>query len=333
MLWPIALKETAYVLNKLNISADERSNEARFFGIDGDMFDKSMFHVFGGPTFVLEAKLQSRVAGVPKWDPRYCMGIYVGHSPSHSGSVALVLNPKTGHVSPQYHVIFDESFTTVPYMNEHQVPPNWSDLVTNSRELVTDEQFDLAKTWLASTVSQEQEAPSGVHTMNNHPETSGSNLILDEQTLDVQTTINEYRNTDNSLENNTDTQTDRTSMQPFPSQQLTQLSPASEGDSVNKATRMINLETSGLRRSARLQEQTNSLTSDSTGPTITAYTTSSRNISRLGSSRTKKKLSFFSVFCSIRALWSFATSCMPHYHNNKCHFFAARISNDYKRVN
>ena len=66
-------------------------------------------------------------------------GIYVGHSPSHSGSVALVLNPKTGHILPQYHVVFDESFTTVPYMNEHQVPPNWSDLVTNSRELVTDE--------------------------------------------------------------------------------------------------------------------------------------------------------------------------------------------------
>ena len=28
------------------------------------MLDKSMFHVFGSPTFVLEAKLQSGVAGV-----------------------------------------------------------------------------------------------------------------------------------------------------------------------------------------------------------------------------------------------------------------------------
>ena len=106
MLWPFALKEAAYRLNKLNISTDGRSNEARFFGIDGDMFNKSMFHVFGSPTFVLEAKLQSGVAGVPKWDPRSRMGIYVGHSPSHSGSVALVLNPKTGHVLPQYNVFF-----------------------------------------------------------------------------------------------------------------------------------------------------------------------------------------------------------------------------------
>ena len=160
-------------------------------------------------------------------------------------------------------------------MNEQQVPPNWYDLVTNSREFVTNEQFNLAETWLSSTMSQETEAPSGVHTMNNHPETSGSNLILDEQTLDVQATTNKYRTTDSSLDNNTDTQIDRPLMQHLPSQQLTQLSPASEGDSVNKAPRMINLETTGLQRLARLQEQNNSLISDSTGPTITAYTMSS----------------------------------------------------------
>jgi len=66
MLWSFALKEAADRLNKLIISSDGRSNEARFFGIDGDLFDKSVFHVFGSPTFVLEAKLQSGVAGVPK---------------------------------------------------------------------------------------------------------------------------------------------------------------------------------------------------------------------------------------------------------------------------
>ena len=33
-------------------------------------------------------------------------------------------------------------------MNKIQVPPNWADLVKNSRELVMDEQYDLAATWL-----------------------------------------------------------------------------------------------------------------------------------------------------------------------------------------
>ena len=72
-------------------------------------------------------------------------------------SVALILNPRTGHVSPQFHVVFDDNFTTVPYMNKNQVPPNWANLVESSREDVTVEQYDLANTWLASTLEQNSE--------------------------------------------------------------------------------------------------------------------------------------------------------------------------------
>ena len=38
--------------------------------------------------------------------PRSLTWIYLGHSPFHYGSVALVLNPETGHVSHQLHVVF-----------------------------------------------------------------------------------------------------------------------------------------------------------------------------------------------------------------------------------
>ena len=44
------------------------------------------------------ARLQSNLKGVPKWEPRSRLGIYVGHSPAHVGSVGLVLNLKTGLV-------------------------------------------------------------------------------------------------------------------------------------------------------------------------------------------------------------------------------------------
>jgi hypothetical protein len=67
--------------------------------------------------------------------------------PSHPGSVALVLNPKTGHVSPQFHVVF-ESLSTVPYMAKSEVHPNWADLIKKTTEKVTNEDNDLAKTWL-----------------------------------------------------------------------------------------------------------------------------------------------------------------------------------------
>ena len=60
----------------------------------------------------------------PKWDPRSRVGIYLGHSPTHAGSVALVLNPKTLYVSPQYHVVFDDHFTTVPSMRDGSIPDN-----------------------------------------------------------------------------------------------------------------------------------------------------------------------------------------------------------------
>ena len=32
---------------------------------------------------------------------------------SHSTNVGLILNPETGHISPQFHVVYDELFSTV----------------------------------------------------------------------------------------------------------------------------------------------------------------------------------------------------------------------------
>jgi len=153
-MWPFALKEAAYRLNRLTIDSDGRSNEVKFFGVDHNFVDPALFHVFGSPCFVLNTRLQSGPAGVPKWEPRSRLGIYVGHSPSHARSVALVLNSRTGHVSPQFHVVFDDTFSTVPFMDQSQVPSNWSDLVENSRELVTDEQYELANIWLTDTLEQ-----------------------------------------------------------------------------------------------------------------------------------------------------------------------------------
>ena len=92
------------------------------------------FYTFGCPVYVLDSRLQDAGGpGIPKWEPRSRLGIYVGHSPYHAGSVALVLNPKTGLVSPQFHVIFDDDFSTVPHLRAGTVPENWSDLVQNSR--------------------------------------------------------------------------------------------------------------------------------------------------------------------------------------------------------
>ncbi len=76
----------------------------------------------------LDSRLPLGIAGPPKWDPCSRLGIYVRHLPSHAGSVALVLNPRTRHVSPQFNVVFNDTFSTIPYMEKREVPPNWADL-------------------------------------------------------------------------------------------------------------------------------------------------------------------------------------------------------------
>jgi hypothetical protein len=70
------------------------------------------------------------------------MGIYVGRSPSHAANVSMILNPRTGHISPQFHVVHDNDFTTVPYLRTATVPPHWAALVAASttNELYTEKQ-------------------------------------------------------------------------------------------------------------------------------------------------------------------------------------------------
>ena len=70
------------------------------------------FHTFGCPTYILDNKLQGNQA-IQKWQARSCLGIYLGPSPNHSRSISLILNPRTGHTSPQYHFKHDDFFEMV----------------------------------------------------------------------------------------------------------------------------------------------------------------------------------------------------------------------------
>ena len=106
-------------------------------------------HTLFIPIYVLDARLQnSGGAGPPKWEPRSRIGVYLGHSPFHAGSIALVWNPTTGRVIPQYHVLFDDEFSTAPYMEADNIPPNWENLVKNSSKISTAQDFALEDTWL-----------------------------------------------------------------------------------------------------------------------------------------------------------------------------------------
>ena len=54
----------------------------------------------------------------------------LGPSPNHSRSVSLVLNPRTGHVSPQFHVKHDVFFETIDRRHHNYGAPTstWNEL-------------------------------------------------------------------------------------------------------------------------------------------------------------------------------------------------------------
>jgi hypothetical protein len=75
-----------------------------------------------------------------------CVGIYTGHSPQHAGDVALILNPNTRCTSPQYHVVFDDDFTTVNDIENSLTPSTWQQLISKY-EGASKTDYDLAKLW------------------------------------------------------------------------------------------------------------------------------------------------------------------------------------------
>jgi hypothetical protein len=71
--------------------------------------------VFGCPVYALHPTLQD-AKKLPNWQRKSWKGVFLGFSPNHSTNVALVLNPETGSITPQYHVVFDEKFSTTSSM-------------------------------------------------------------------------------------------------------------------------------------------------------------------------------------------------------------------------
>jgi hypothetical protein len=327
MMWPFALKEAAYRLNRLSLRTDGRSCEATFFNIDKELFDPTSLHVFGSPCFVLDSRLQSGIAGPPKWEPRSRLGIYVGHSPSHAGSVALVLNPRTGHVSPQYHVVFDDLFTTVACMKKSEVPPNWGELVSKS-ERVTDEDYDLAKTWLfpdaesGDIAMQPTKSPTVVPT----DATGGTLNVPSNNPTIAQRSRYQASDFDFTRSDSVHGISNEDYIQrPF-SDSVNAILPETQDD--NSAPALINLEISGLRRSPRLAALQNSNTD---APAIAAYTSSTTPSASRLFSKPRPRLSFLSVFNSVGSLWTFATT--TSHANYETYSFVARLSNDYNRLN
>ena len=106
--------------NCISLDKDGRSPLEKFSGIVSNLLFTN-FHTLGCPVYIL-AEANQGAMKKPKWEPHSHTGIYLGHSPCHAGSVVLVLNLQTGHVSPQFHLVLDDEFATVPYLTSKDTP-------------------------------------------------------------------------------------------------------------------------------------------------------------------------------------------------------------------
>ena len=121
-LWPYAMRHANDTANATPRKGKELSPLELFSGVQiAPML--CHFHAFRCPTYMLDNALQSG-QGAPKWKERSRLGVYLGPSPNHARSVALILNPTTGHVSPQFHIKFDDFFEMVQDKST-DLDPEW----------------------------------------------------------------------------------------------------------------------------------------------------------------------------------------------------------------
>ena len=166
-LWPMAMDQAVFIWNHLP-RQDSRLAPAEV--LSGRIFQNydhlQRLHVFGSPCFVLDPKLQDGKS-LPKWKRRARQGQYLGVSKEHASNVANILNPTTDSISPQFHVVHDDLFTTVSnpgamniddkgfdegqwrrlviggherYLNEEENPPHLHDEWLTKREIAFREQ-------------------------------------------------------------------------------------------------------------------------------------------------------------------------------------------------
>ena len=101
-LWPYAMHTANETMISTPTKYGDESPQKLFSGVNMLPIIKH-FHTFTCPTYVLDKYLQHQHY-LPKWQEHAQLGVYLGPSPIHSQTVHLILNPRTGHVSPQYHV-------------------------------------------------------------------------------------------------------------------------------------------------------------------------------------------------------------------------------------
>ena len=168
-LWPFAVKHAVWLYNRVPNRVTGLTPIELLTKTKADHRDLLRMHVWGCPTFVLDARLQDGKK-IPKWNRRSRLGQFLGFSEEHSSLIANIRHLTTGHVSPQYHCVFDDLFQTVYSAGENtSITDAICDLLwENNRDIYAEEEYDndgmlvyqpppLDKVWLDEPERRERE--------------------------------------------------------------------------------------------------------------------------------------------------------------------------------
>ena len=180
-LWPLALQHAAYLWNHLPNRTTGVAPIEIFSGVSFSTFEHlTSSHVWGCPVYVLDPKLQDGKK-LPKWQARARHGQYLGISPDHSSTVGLIHNLRTGFISPQYHVIYDDLFSSIPNAESGGLPHDpeftgefWRRLIeTGLESVLPDDDEDpvppLHPDWLTDTERAARRRDHDAHRLHLDP--------------------------------------------------------------------------------------------------------------------------------------------------------------------
>ena len=132
-LWPMAVDYAVFIFNHV---PNPTTGVAPIEMMTRSAWPRQQLqnlHVWGCPSYVLDPALRDGKK-IPRWKPRSKRSIFVGLSPVHANTIPLILFCDTLAISPQFHVVFDDWFTTVISQQvEDEAPPWWETLFGDDR--------------------------------------------------------------------------------------------------------------------------------------------------------------------------------------------------------
>jgi Reverse transcriptase (RNA-dependent DNA polymerase) len=179
-LWPMALAHAVHLHNHMPNIHSGLSPIEIWTKTTSSHSTLRNAHPWGCPVYVLDPTLQDGKK-IPKWQPRSRRGQYLGASPLHASSVGLVRNLKTGNISPQFHVVYDDFFETV-HATDNEEPNEWPELIVfqSFRADLDEDGYvpELSDEWLDDSALRERrereqlyrgDHPSSIGNRNNPP--------------------------------------------------------------------------------------------------------------------------------------------------------------------